>query len=321
MLYLMSSICITGIGGYVGLATAYKLAEEGYSVVGIGSSAQAPENLPGGVVYAGIDIRDAASLAQFFTTHQVTTVYHFAGIKYVGKCEADPALCFDINTQGTVAVLSAMEMAGVPHIVYASTYIVYDLSGDQVVLTEDSPAKPATVYGQSKLQSEEHIQNFANAHKIARYHILRYANVVGAVPQLPAHTPQNFIDKIMLATQTGETIAVNGDDYTTSDGTVARDFIDIRDVVACNVRMLSHDASDTFNVSSGTATTLKQLIALCEEVSGKKLTVTINPRSGNEPASVIVQNTHLTQVLSVTPQFNLTHTAPLLLEKIAALTT
>lgn len=321
MLSSMKSVCITGIGGYLGLATAYKLVAEGHSVVGIGSSVETPENLPEGVVYVGIDIRDAEAMAEFFTTYQVTTVYHFAGIKYVGKCEADPEMCFAINTQGTVAVLSAMETAQVPHIIYASTYVVYDLTGDQVTLTEDSPINPATVYGQSKLQSEDHIKTFADANKIERYHILRYGNVVGAVPQLPSHTPQNFIDKIMVATQTGETIAVNGDDYNTADGTVARDFIDIRDVVECNVRMLAHDKSGTFNVSSGTATTLKQLITLCEEVSGNKLTVTVNPRNGNEPASITIKNGHLERAINFTPQYTLRDTVPLLLAKISALPT
>lgn len=321
MLIVMSSICITGIGGYLGLATAFKLLEEGYTVIGIGSSAKRPEMLPDSIVYAGIDICDAESLAAFFAEHRVQTVYHFAAIKYVGKCETDPDMCYAINTGGTQAVLNAMEKASVPHLVYASTYAVYDWVGEQVVLTETSATKPATVYGNSKLQSEVAIKEAKNRGAISRYHILRYGNIVGAVPELPRYAPQNFIDKIMMATQTGESIAVNGDDYATSDGTVARDFIDIRDVADCNVRMLVHDESDTFNVSSGTATTLKQLIALCEEVSGKKLTVTVNSRNENEPASITMENGHLARAITFTPQYTLRDTVPLLLTKIAALPT
>jgi UDP-glucose 4-epimerase len=316
MLSVMSSICITGIGGYLGLATAYKLVEEGYSVVGIGSNATAPENLPPAVVYAGIDIRDVSALAEFFTTHEVTTVYHFAAIKYVGKCETDPDTCYAVNTSGTQAVLDAMETASVPHIIYASTYAVYDWAGEQVVLTEASDTKPATVYGNSKLRSEVAIKEAKNRGAISRYHILRYGNIVGAVPQVPRHTPQNFIDKIMTATQTGETITVNGGDYTTVDGTVARDFIDIRDVADVNVRLLAYTESDTFNVSAGVATTLKQLITLCEHVSGNKVVVNINPRTGNEPASVIIENKHIAQALNFKPHYTLSDTAPLLLEKL-----
>lgn len=313
----MSSICITGIGGYLGLATAYKLVEEGYSVVGIGSNENAPENLPRGVVYAGIDIRDVAALASFFTTHQVTTVYHFAGIKYVGKCEADPELCYAINTEGTSAVVAAMEQARVSHIVYASTYVVYDLAKDHILLTESSPTKPTTVYGMSKLKSETHILEAHAAGKITQYHIMRYGNIIGAVPEVIRHTAQNFIDKVALATYTGESITINGDTYHTIDGSSARDFADIRDVVSANLLVLTDTQSNIYNVSSGEATTLKQLIMQCEKVSGKSLTVTVSPKTGNEPSSITIENTCIKNVLGFYPRYSLRETVALLITKLA----
>ncbi|MBY0538585.1 NAD-dependent epimerase/dehydratase family protein [Patescibacteria group bacterium] len=318
MLNIMSSICITGIGGYLGLATAFRLVSEGYSVVGIGSNEQAAENLPPGVVYAGIDIRDPEALAQFFTAHQVTTVYHFAAIKYVGQCEADPVLCYDINTNGTKAVLAAMKTAAVPKIIYASTYAVYDWSGDTITLTEKSSTNPATVYGKSKLQSEQMIAEAHTAGEISRYHILRYGNIVGAVPELPTHTPQSFLDKMLVATKTGETISLTGGDYTTVDGTVARDFIDIRDAAAANVQVLSHPESGIYNVSSYRATTLKQLMQLCETVTGTKISVTINPKIGNEPSSITIDNTQLITTLGFQPKYSLIETIEALAQKLTS---
>lgn len=285
-------------------------------MVGIGSSVETPENLPEGVVYAGIDIRDAEAMAEFFTTYQVTTVYHFAGIKFVGKCEADPEMCFAINTKGTQAVLAAMEKAAVPHIVYASTYAVYDWSGDQVVLTETTPTNPATVYGKSKLQSEQAIIEAAASNSIKRYHILRYGNIVGAVPELVTHMPQSFFDKIVMATKTEETISLNGGDYNTVDGTVARDFIDVRDVATINHLVLSVEKSGLYNVSSGRSTTLKQLIVICEKISGKTISSVINPRSGNEPSSIIIDSDLITSEVGFTSTFTINDTVSSVLAKI-----
>lgn len=314
----MSSICITGIGGYLGLATAYKLVEEGHSVVGIGSSAQVPENLPVGVVYAGIDIRNVPALTEFFTKHEVVTVYHFAAIKYVGKCEAEPKLCYDINTNGTRAVLSAMKTAGVPHIVYASTYAVYDWSGDTIILTEDSNTCPVSVYGKSKLQSEQMIVEAVESGAVSRYHIMRYGNIVGVVPDLPTHAPQSFLDKMMVATKTGETISFNGGEYQTADGTVARDFIDIRDVALANCLVLSHQESGIFNVSSNRPTTLRQLVQLCEEVTGATISVTINQKTGNDPSSITIDNSRLISTLGYKPEYPLTETVRVLAQKLAS---
>jgi len=312
----VKSICITGIGGYLGLATAFNLVEAGHHVVGIGSQAKRPEALPIEVEYSSVDIRDAAALAAFFALHSVDTVYHFAAIKYVGKCEADPEACFSINTNGTTAVLAAMAKAAVAHIIYASTYAVYDWSGEQLELNETSPTNPSTVYGRSKLQSELEIIAAAATGDITQYHILRYANIVGAIPKLLTHTPQSFLDKIVLAATTGDTIQLAGDDYKTADGSVARDFVDVRDVATVHELLLHTDDSAVYTISSGRATTLKSLIALAEAAAGKKISVQINPRNANEPASIMMSHGAVTAKLGWQPQYELMQTVALLHKKL-----
>ncbi len=314
----MKTICITGIGGYLGLATAFKLREAGYTVIGIGSKSERPKNLPSDVIYTVIDIRDEVALATFFRQHEVATIYHFAAIKFVGKCETEPELCYDINTKGTKMVLAAMRAANVPHIIYASTYAIYDWTGDQLILTESTPTMPLTVYGKSKLKSEQAIKEAAEIGQIARYHILRYGNIVGAIAEIHQHTPQSFLDKIVLATKTGDTIALNGEDYNTSDGSVARDFIDIRDVVSVNMMVLSRTESGIYNVSSGVATTLRQLIILSEKVSSNTITVTVNQKNGKEPSLITVDNTKVKNELGFQPRTNLEQTIAGIYEKLVA---
>lgn len=314
----MKSICITGVGGYLGLATAYSLIATGHRVIGMGSSSERPVGLPEGVFYASIDICDQSALAAFFKEYQVDTVYHFAAIKYVGKCEADPELCYRINTAGTETVLAAMQEASVRNIVYASTYAVYDWSNDQSVLREESTTEPKTIYGKSKLMSEIKIIDYANQGLIERYNIFRYANIVGAIPELPTHVPQSFLDKIVLASKTGDTININGDTYNTKDGTVARDFVDISDVVKAHLLVLNQTTSTILNISSGTATTLKQLIIYCENLTGRQMSILINPKTGDEPSSITIDSQKASQILDWHPTITTEQTIRLLQQKLVA---
>lgn len=313
----MKTVAITGIGGYLGLSTAYVLTKAGYTVIGFGSNLVRPPHLPEGVVYQSIDINDTEAVAQFFKTYQVDVVYHFAAIKYVGVCEADPIKCQRINVDGTRSVLEAMVMADVPHIIYASTYAVYAWEGVHVLLQEDSTTNPVTVYGRSKLESEALILESANHGHIKSYQILRYANIVGAIPELSAHTPQSFLDKIITASYSGEVININGGQYDTIDGSVARDFVDISDVADIHLQLVNYVRSGIFNVSSGRSTTLKQLVTLTEETTGKAVKVEVVPAAATEPATIIVDNTLIREALEWSNKKSLKETIGTLSSKLA----
>lgn len=59
---------------------------------------------------------------------------------------------------------------------------------------------------------------------------------------------------------------------------VARDFTDVRDLVFAYQKLLEHpDAKGVYNVCSGQAATLEQVIAMCEQNAGYKIEVSVNP--------------------------------------------
>ena len=59
---------------------------------------------------------------------------------------------------------------------------------------------------------------------------------------------------------------------------IARDFSDVRAVAAAYGDLLASDAqSETVNICSGTSYTLRDIIALCETISGHRIDVTVNP--------------------------------------------
>lgn len=300
----MATICITGVGGYLGQATALALIKDGNKVIGLGSNAERPESLCESVKYFAVDIRDRVLMANIFETESIDVVYHFAAIKYVGLCEKDPDTCFSVNTEGTRSVVEAMSYAQVPKIVYASTYAVYDWVGDKVELNENSPTNPKTVYGQSKLQAEEIIQQAYKDKIISEYQIMRYGNIIGFTSEAPLSTPQSFIDKLVAASRTGESVTLSGNTFATVDGTVARDFIDVRDVVSVNSLIVHERESGIYNISSGSTTTLGQVINILENLSGKSITHSFTERSPGEPSVITISNQKAKELLKWKPEFS-----------------
>lgn len=287
---VMKTICITGCNGYIGQALAYKLTKSGHKVIGIGTTLVPSDNLPADVSYENVDVRDTAKLAEVFTKYEVAVVYHLAGIKYVGKCEADPEECMAVNTGGTASVLEAMAKAGVPKIIFASTYAVYAWEGDQINLTEETKCQPKTVYGQSKLAAEALIIDAAKEGKIAEYQILRFGNVIGATDNIPLTQAASFIDKLVQTGRVGGEVTLSGATYGTKDGTSARDYIDVRDAINLMGILVINQNSGVFNVSSGVATTLLECVKIIELSTRKKIVCKFQERNQSDPSVIVIDN-------------------------------
>ncbi|MFQ3174772.1 MAG: UDP-glucose 4-epimerase [Flavobacterium sp.] len=113
---------------------------------------------------------------------------------------------------------------------------------------------------------------------------MRYFNPIGSHPsieigELPVGVPQNLVPFI---TQTGmglrEELSVYGDDYPTVDGTCIRDYIHVVDLAKAHVIALQRlvnkknaDKIETFNLGTGTGSSVLEVIKAFEKVSGQKL--------------------------------------------------
>ena len=114
--------------------------------------------------------------------------------------------------------------------------------------------------------------------------MLRYFNPIGAHPsaeigELPLGVPQNLVPFI---TQTGlglrKELSVYGNDYSTPDGTAVRDYIHVVDLAKAHVialkRLLENknaSSVETFNLGTGTGSSVLEVIQAFEKVSGQKL--------------------------------------------------
>lgn len=150
----MKDVVVTGGAGFIGLRVCKYLLEYGYRVhcvdnlyTGVGS----PEPL-NGLEFYNLDIRDGKKIEQLMGDYSCDGVIHLAAIHHIPTCEQNPSLAMEVNVVGTQNVLNAMKVAGVNHIVLASSGAVYDWN--DMSLAESAAVKPNDVYSISKFTNE-----------------------------------------------------------------------------------------------------------------------------------------------------------------------
>src|SRR5690348_10887794 len=236
------SVLITGGAGFVGSHIVVELARNGYAPVVLDNFSNSTpairtrlEALAGRPVpCVTADVRDVAALRSAFHDHPITAVVHCAGLKNVGESEARPLAYYDVNVGGTLSLIEVMGEAGVGTLVFSSSASVYG-DAEDLVLGEDAPCAPVSVYGRTKRVVEDFLRDLARANVNWRIAILRKFNVAGAhssamMGEAPRGRATHLVAQLcrVAAGEAGE-IAVHGDDWDTPDGTGVRDYVHVQD--------------------------------------------------------------------------------------------
>lgn len=285
-------IVVTGGLGFIGSHTVVELQNEGFEVVIIDNLSNSSREVLEGIeaitsvlpIFEELDLREKQSVQQFFNKHSdVSAVIHFAASKAVGESVEDPLLYYENNISTLIYVLQELQKKPAAQFIFSSSCTVYG-QAEKMPITENASIQTAmSPYGNTKQIGEEIITDVARVSNITAI-LLRYFNPIGAHPtahigELPMGVPQNLVPFI---TQTGigmrQELSVYGDDYPTSDGTCVRDYIHVVDLAKAHVaamkRLLQNknkEKVETFNVGTGTGSTVLEVIKTFEKVSGKKL--------------------------------------------------
>jgi UDP-glucose 4-epimerase len=285
-------ILVTGGLGFIGSHTVVELQNEGYDVVIIDNLSNSTEDVLKGIVaitgktpaFEKMDLRDKPAVIDFFRKHgDISGVIHFAASKAVGESVENPLLYYENNISTLVYLLQQLQEKERANFIFSSSCTVYG-QAEKMPITEDAPVQAAmSPYGNTKQIGEEIINETCKVSGINAI-LLRYFNPIGAHPsaeigELPIGVPQNLVPFI---TQTGiglrKELSVFGDDYPTPDGTCIRDYIHVVDLAKAHVVALQRlidkknkDKVETFNVGTGTGSSVLEVIHAFEKVSGNKL--------------------------------------------------
>ena len=282
------NILVTGGTGYIGSHTVLELLENDHEVVVIDNlsnssteSIKRVEKLTNKKVPVHIfDISDKAALQKVFTDNHFDAVIHFAGFKAVDESVADPLLYYRNNLFSTIVLCEVMAEHNVRQLVFSSSCTVYG-SPKNVPVTEKSDIHATNPYGQTKVISEQILQDLALTRTGWQISLLRYFNPVGAhksgdIGEDPNGTPNNllpFVAQVVIGRR--PIVKVFGNDYDTVDGTGVRDYIHVVDLAKGHLAALLHppkaDTAETYNLGYGKGYSVLQVIAAFEKASGKKV--------------------------------------------------
>lgn len=281
----MSTILVTGGAGYIGSHTVVELLNAGHQVLIVdnlcNSSIAVLERIAKlanpNFRFVQADVRDGAALDRLFAEQPIDGVIHFAGLKAVGESVAQPLRYFDNNVGSTLALLQAMDRAGVRRIVFSSSATVYG-DPEQVPITEGSRLQVTNPYGRTKLMCEDILRDLQVSDPRWQVAVLRYFNPVGAhesgtIGEHPSGIPNNLMPFItQVAVGQREFLSIFGQDYPTPDGTGVRDYIHVVDLAQGHLAALNYlqnqQASITVNLGTGRGVSVKELADTFARVTG-----------------------------------------------------
>lgn len=284
---------LTGGAGYIGSHVARALLASGRGVVVLDDlSTGHSELVPAGVPFVEASTLDTDAVCAALRDHDVTGVIHLAAKKAVAESVADPLLYWRENVEGMRSLLTAMADAGVPAIVYSSSAAVYgtpETMSDAGLVTEDTPLRPESPYGQTKVAGEWMLRSLARVDAV-RYASLRYFNVAGTgAPELADRSVNNLVPLVLQALADGRPPKVFGDDYPTRDGTCIRDYIHVVDLadahVAAAAALEGGTRAATYNVGRGEGVTVKEVIYAIQAAVGEDFEYEVTDRRPGDPAA------------------------------------
>ena len=263
----MPRALITGGSGFVGRHLIRSLQTRKFEVAVLASGEF--ENLPDVASYQ-VDIRDAVPVRSVLRDFRPDHVYHLAAISSVGLSWKSPRLTYEVNVFGTLNVIeSALSLTSPPMVLNVSTAQVYAPS--RTALTESSPLRPDNPYAASKAMAEL-LKVQYRARSDARLITARSFNHAGP-GQLPDYVLSSIAKQFAeIEARRREPKLVLGNIH------VQRDFTDVRDVVEAYCLLLEKGiAYETYNVCSGRAWSIRQVIEELQSISGVRVDVEVDP--------------------------------------------
>jgi len=287
------TVLVTGGAGYIGSHVARLLIQGGPSVVIADDlSTGLPDRLAG-LESVHLDLaapNSVESLRAIMRSHSVTAVIHLAARKKVGESVELPEWYYQQNIGGLANLLEAMKVENVRRFVFSSSAATYGMPSVAQV-DEDYDCKPINPYGETKLIGEWLARASAKAWGL-RVVNLRYFNVAGAGwPDLADTAVANLIPIAFAAIRAGKAPVVFGTDYDTPDGSCVRDYVHVHDLADAHLAALDYlerddRKFDTFNVGTGTGSSVIEVLEEIRKVSGLQFELDLQPRRPGDPAAL-----------------------------------
>jgi nucleoside-diphosphate-sugar epimerase len=263
---------VTGGAGFIGSNTVDELVRRGHGVVVLDDLSSGKEDnlaeVRSKITFMKGSITDIEVVQKAML--QADYVIHLAARTSVPRSVKDPVDTNRINVDGTLNVLVAARDNKVKRVVFAASSSAY---GDTPTLpkSEDMQPVPISPYGVSKYVGELYAQTFGRCYGLENV-CLRYFNIFG--PRQDPDSPYSgVLSRFSTAFLDSTPPVVFG------DGEQTRDFTYVENAVQANILACEAPSASgrTFNVGTGHAVSLNQVLQMLQKASGKTLETKYEP--------------------------------------------
>jgi len=305
----MMNVLVVGGAGYIGSHMVKMLSNYGCSVTTLDdlSSGHRDAVLCGDFIQGNFGDRVVLddTLSRGFDV-----VMHFASFIQVGESIKHPEKYYRNNVTYTLGLLDAMRAHGVNKFIFSSTAAIFG-EPQYTPIDEQHPLQPINPYGRTKLMVEHVLADYNLAYGFKSV-CLRYFNAAGADPEGKLgerHDPETHLIPLVLQVASGRrpSISIFGNDYNTSDGTCIRDYIHIHDLCSAHwlalLSLMNGADSQSYNLGNGNGFSVKEVIDIVEQVTGRKISVVNGPRRYGDPARLVADSRLAGEKLGWQPQY------------------
>ena len=264
-------ILVTGGAGFIGSHVVDILVAEGHQV----SIVDNLWELGGGRMkhvnpqaqFYKVDVRDTA-LADIFEQERPEAVCHLAAQHSVKISGDDPVHDAQVNVLGLINLLQCCTRFGTRKVVFSSSGAIYG-TVDEMPIGENTPQRPQSPYGITKMASEYYLRFWREAHGLD-FTSLRYGNVYG-----PRQDPTGEAGVIAIfahAILRGESVRIDW------DGEQQKDYVYVRDAARSNLLAMTRGSGEPFCIATGRGTSVNALYRGLADVIGREVEIVHAPK-------------------------------------------
>jgi GDP-4-dehydro-6-deoxy-D-mannose reductase len=255
---MMKKLLVTGLGGFVGKHLQEEISKNSEWQL------LAPRSH---------DLLQPGSLDSWLQKDIPDAVIHLAGQTFVPESFRDPGQTLQVNLIGTLNLLQALKRAGFDGaFLFVSSGDVYGkVSSDSLPITEDMLPRPRNPYSVSKVSAELLCQQWSYVEPW-RIMIARAFNHIG--PGQREDFAISSLARQVVRIRKG----LQEERIEVGDVEVTRDFLDVRDVIAAYLCLLSSGRSgEVYNVCSGEERCIRDLALQLAELADVRVDLVQDP--------------------------------------------
>ena len=303
-------VLITGGAGFIGSTVASACLDAGITPVLLDNLVTGRAEFTRDRAFYEGDIADGELVDRIFAEHpEIGAVIHCAALIVVPDSVAEPLRYYRVNVAKTIALTEHLLRNGCDRLLFSSSASIYT-AGTDFSVDEESALDPLSPYARTKLMTELVFKDAAQATPL-RVLSLRYFNPIGADPSLrtglQAPLPSHALGKLIQARAAGLPFRITGTGWPTRDGSGIRDYVHVWDLARAHVAAVQRfdqvlpldgpSCYEVINLGTGRGTTVRELIAAFEAVTGAPLPTEEAPPRPGDNAGAFTRTTKAERLL------------------------